>query len=233
MFNNLGNADSNDEHKRIKFLPYHHPAIFDRTFNAARNGEGVICAILCATVLEAYLSDLMNFYGFLSKTPIKFYENDHPANNYLNDRERKLLCGLIEAENKRDGLRHRFCILGDWDKSEKTYQNFNTLIKIRNALVHLKPEEVVLCEDTAKFTGYPKFLNDFFQKKIIKKPQNFKSWIELIETQEFCLWCQNTVYRAIEKSNQMLPDTNVKTYFVEETYFPFDIDTWRNRYQKK
>lgn len=220
------NRSNKAQHAPIKrnknYIPYHHPAIFDRTHILAKNNEGVSCAIICFTALEAFINDLISFYDIFTKTPVIFHENDHPANNYLNDEEQSILSKL-RALDKSD-IFDKLDALGSWNKSEITYQNLKELHRLRNNLVHLKAEEIVICDDTGSLSGYPKFLNNFFQKKIIREPKILTSWIELIETREFCLWCQDTTYQIFQKATDMLPDSNIKCYFKDETFFRYDSE---------
>jgi len=226
------NEQKKDKTKEsLLFLPYHHPAIFDRTFKATENCEGLVCVILCVTLLEAYINDIVSFYTYFSKNAVTFHENDHPTNYYLSDIERSILESLVNAERKN--ILEKFCILGDWNRSDKIYQDFKEIIRIRNNIVHLKPEEIVICKESGKVNGYPLFLNNFFQNGIINKTEKVISWIELIETREFCLWCQNAAYQVIQKSTNMLPNSNIQKHFQKETHFFYDIKVCRNRYSEK
>lgn len=213
-----------------KFLPYHFPAIFDRTFLAARNSQGVVCALLCATSLEAFIHDFMGWYKFVKTNPMSYGENSYPVHNYLKEEEEKILANIISAEKNKESVVDKFRYFANWDKSERTYQDFKMLINIRNSIAHLKAEELTHNGDF--INGYPKFLNDFFQKRIIEKPEDFLSWIEIIETQEFCLWCQNSAYKMISKTVEVLPDTNTKKHFrsiIDDVFF--NIDVFRERYK--
>ena len=212
------------------FLPYHFPAIFDRTYAAARNSQGVVCALLCATSLEAFVHDFMGWYNFVKTHPMSYGENSYPVHNYLKEDEISILDKVIAAEREKESVTNKFHCFTDWNKSEKTYQDFKMLINIRNSIAHLKAEE--LTHDGDFINGYPKFLNDFFQKRIIEQPKDFLSWIELIETQEFCLWCQNAAHTMITKTVNILPETNTKKHFrsiIDDVFF--DINTFRKRYK--
>ncbi|HCG5239248.1 TPA: hypothetical protein NJZ22_004516 [Vibrio parahaemolyticus] len=212
-----------------KFIPYHHLAIFDRTHKPTKRGEGVACAIICYTVVETFINDVIAMYSFFGSTPVCVGENGHPADYYLSDIEREMLDRLKAAERK--DILYKLSIIGEWEESEKWYQQLKELKRIRNELVHLKPEEVIICNDTGKLSGYPKFLNNLLQKKIIEAPNKATSWIELLENREFCLWCQEVTYQIIKAAKGKLPASNVKDYFNEETYFPFSSDVMRERYK--
>ncbi|GAB6141644.1 hypothetical protein JCM14076_23730 [Methylosoma difficile] len=214
-----------------KFLPYHYPAIFHRTFEATKESQGVVCALLCATALEAFIHDFIGLYKYVKTNPICYGIGDRPVNNYLKPNEIELLEKLIISEQERESLEKKFKYFTKWKTSEQPYQDFKTLICIRNSLAHLKPEELIKYTDENFIEGYPKFLNNFFQKKILEKPKHFVSWIELIETQEFCLWCQNTAYKMVTETIDKLPDSVTKEYFSGSIRFFFDIDVFRKRYK--
>lgn len=218
------------EENNLKFIPYHHLAIFDRTYKPTKNGEGVICAILCFTVLESFINDLIGVYSFFANTPVKIHADDHPTNNYMNNEERQILESL--KSNEREDLLTKLKILGDWDNSGKCFQNLKELKRIRNNLIHLKSEEIIICNESGDLSGYPKFLNNFFQQNIIHKPERAKSWIELLECREFCLWCQETTYQVLTKSIEMLPDSNIKEHFKKESHFFYDSEVMRERYAR-
>jgi len=212
-----------------KFIPYHYPAIFDRTYKAAANSQGVVCALLCATALEAFIHDFIGWYDYVRKNFISYGEGSYPRDNYLKESEKVLLDKLQLSESNRLSVTEKYHCFREWKKSEQPYQDFKTLITIRNSLAHLKPEELNMQEDNDSIDGYPRFLNDFFQKKIITKPADFISWIELIETQEFCLWCQNATYKMIESTLSILPESNTKIHFKKQIAFMYDVNSFRER----
>ncbi|ELH5152261.1 hypothetical protein V9K20_003511 [Vibrio cholerae] len=202
-----------------KFIPFHHLAIFDRTHEPAKRGEGVVCAIICFTVIEAFINDVIAIYGVFETNAVQIDKKGHPADNYLSDEEISMLEKLRAAE--REDIHTKLSIIGEWDKSEKWYQQFSELKRIRNELVHLKSEEIVICKDTGKRSECPKFLNNLLQKNIIARPERLTSWIELLEERKFCLWCQEVTYQILMAAKDKLPDSNVKDYFKRETYFRF------------
>jgi hypothetical protein len=202
-----------------KFIPYHYPAIFDRTYKAVENSQGVVCALLCATALEAFVHDVIGWYDYVRRNLISYGGGSYPKDNYLNESEISLLDKLQESESKRLSVFDKYDCFMKWNKCEQPYQDFKALITIRNSLAHLKPEELSMQENNDPVDGYPKFLSNFFQNKIIEKPTNFISWIELIETRKFCLWCQNSAYKMIESTLLILPESNTKIHFKKQIYF--------------
>lgn len=224
----LGKSSISKKENYAKFIPFHHLGLFHRTLSAAQKGEGVVCSMLCVSSVEAFINDLIGWYTCIGSNFTIFHENDRPVNNYLTDDERNLL--EVLNENDRIKLLEKLDFFGEWNKSDKLYQNFKNLISIRNGLTHLKPEELSICKSTGEYTGYPKYLNNLFQMKIIKKPECVASWIESLEEIEFCLWCQGVTYEVVQKLKSMLPETNIKREFIDRSYFFFDVDNFRERY---
>ncbi len=205
----------------MKFIPYHYPSIFDRTLQPARESQGVVCVLLCATALEALIHDIIGWYTFVSKNSIRYSSNDHPADNYLKPEEKELLRRLVKTENSRLSVEEKFGCIATWESSKQPYQDFKKLISIRNSIAHLKPEELEAGGSEGHINGYPKLLNDFFQSRIIDKPEKIKSWIELIETNKFCVWCQESAYNMASATIEALPNTVTKQEFSKEISFPF------------
>lgn len=248
--------------KESRFMPYHHLGLFDRTYNAAENSEGVTCTLLCAATVEALLTDLECFYSYCSENPIVFagYSN-RSYDNYLNEDELmlqgklKLIGNWKQKASKKEESTNEdkpklqgdkpktskkeesitalknLSVFGEWDKNEKLYQEYRLLVEIRNGLTHLKPEELILSSKDGDFYGHPKYLNNLLQKKIAKKPAKVCSWIEWIENQEYCLWCQDVTYRIIQRVISMLPKSNLSKYFSEDTYFKFNKEKQKGEYK--
>ena len=126
------NPEAKEHH--LKFIP------FDRTFAVAKNSEGVVCALLCATALEAFINDFAGWYSFASKHLHQYGEDDYPVKNYLKADEREILNTL--NKNERLTTLEKFQIIYKFDKSNVVFQDATTLIKIRNSLAHIKSEEL-------------------------------------------------------------------------------------------
>ena len=214
LFNGLTRPKRN-ENKQL-FRPYHYLGLFDRTSAAADRGEGVVCTMICVASVEAYINDVEGWYSYAGSNAICFHENDRLVNNYLTETEKELVKKL--KENERLSIEDKLSLFGSWDKSEKVYQDFKNLITIRNGLTHLKPEELCIDKETGDYTGYPKFLSNLIQSKIVVKPKEAISWIESLEGQEYCFWCQHVTYQVLQRLNKMLPESPVSKHFSQEVF---------------
>lgn len=225
-FNNLRSETSKDNNKLL-LRPYHYVGLFDRTFSSAQRGEGVVCTMLSVASVEAFINDVEGLYSYAGANPISFHKNDRLENILLDHREIKLLRNLKNAEKLRKPLEYKIQLFGIWDKNNKLYQQFTQLIRIRNGIVHSKPEELSIDKTTGEYSGYPKYLNNLIQNKVITKPDIAMSWIEALEGREYCLWCQNVSYQVIQQLTKMLPNTRLSKHFSSKVHIFLDQDKFR------
>lgn len=215
LFNEFTRPKKKENKQR--FRPYHHLALYDRVLLTINKGEGLVCTILCVATIEAYINDIEGWYTLVGSNHICLHDNDLPVNNLLNQEEKKLVAKLKEGERLR--IEDKLHLFGIWDKSEKVYQDFRNLISIRNGLTHLKQEELYIDPETQDYTGYPNYLNNLIQKKIVVKPKQVMSWIESLENQEYCIWCKEITEQVLYRLNEMLPESNVSRHFVDSVRF--------------
>lgn len=220
---------------------YHSPALFDRAIQAKDGSQGVVCCILCAAAVEAFLHDLVEWYKFSfnhnavckaqreMRPPLFGKKRNITCVSELHQfsaMEESIFLKLSIMENMRIPIQNKYnelhrSINGDyWSKNDNTYRNFLKLIKIRNAIVHLKGFSVVteLKEETSHglmpIDQYPSFIKDFYQKKLLKPYSRRVSWIELLESRQFCEWCLDTAKIMIDAVLDQLPKTYVSSVFV-------------------
>lgn len=207
----------------MTYTAFHAPSLYDRAEQESRKGKGVITAILCAAAAEAFLHDLAECYLLaLEHKKICPNQKDNsfpkrkfevcvtPLHNFLPEEESiyQLLNNLEDAKCQPvDKYTKVFELIGSPSKPE-TLQNLGQLLKIRNGIVHMKGETISIKtnENGAEFSGYPKFLNDFKQKKMLAENKNPVSWLELIETEKFSNWCLSTVRNLTDEILLRLPD---------------------------
>lgn len=190
------------------FIHCHTPAIFDRGVEAVRAEQGVVCALLFATAIEALSHDLTAFYEQIKTRSITYYEGDRAANNYLTDVELRILDELKKAENKRASLSVKLAIIrGQNKKKGLADPDLELLIQARNRIAHLEPETTSLDAQGETTGGRPQVFSDLKAKGLTREPRHNEGWIEALETPEFCEWCKSTTRAVIQEILAKLPDT--------------------------
>lgn len=221
------------------YIPFHAPALFDRAELAAKSAQGVVCVILCAATAEAFLHDLTEWYkmsiehkkscpnkqeqkNIFSKTTRQFCFSE--LHNFT-DIEEAIYNELTLLESTHACVLKKYDVIrkivhGDtWKKGEQPYQNLFNLLKIRNAIVHIKGETLSAdgsyeCDmHTSLINGYPKFLDNFKKHGMLKNFESFRSWIELIETVEFSKWCLESVNAMVVATQKTLPNAPISARF--------------------
>ncbi len=215
---------------KTTYTAFHAPSLYDRAEEESRERKGVITAILCAATAEAFLHDLTECY-LLAIEHKKICPNQKgnrfpksktqicgtPLHNFL-PKEDEIYWLLYKLENEKcqttEKYKKVFELIGPPSKFE-ILQNLGKLLKIRNSIVHMKGETISIeaSKSGVDFSGYPKFLNDFKQKKMLVENKKPVSWLELIETEEFSNWCLTTVKNIIDEILLRLPDGYLSDQF--------------------
>jgi len=108
----------------------------------------------------------------------------------------------------------RLVLTGElYDKGTLPYQDFDCLIKIRNALIHSRPDRFTMpLKDTEPSKEYPKFIWHLINRKIIPKPERlpFSSWESLITVPDVACWSYNTAYEMIISIIEVFPECSIK-----------------------
>ncbi|WP_318482520.1 hypothetical protein [Photobacterium leiognathi] len=245
----LFNKKKREEQEPVRrFMPYHSIGLLEQTYSVANYSEGVACTMLCAATIEALFTDLEGFYSYCNENPIVFsgYPNRCP-DNYLNDQEKELLKKLKDIakgtgkdnqrEDNKDAKRQEsitvlrnLAVFGEWDRNDKLYQDYRLLVQIRNGLTHIKSEELIVDPKTNNYHGCPKYLNNLLQKKIVTKPKQVSSWIDWLNTQEYCLWCQDITHGIVMRIISMLPESNLSKHLKDDFDLNFDKNEQRDIY---
>ncbi len=121
-----------------------------------------------------------------------------------------------------------------WDKEQRPFQDFDCLIKIRNALVHSRPGRFDL-SDTSRDNQHPKFLEHLINLNIITRPPKrpHQSWESLIRGSDVAQWAFNTACWMMFKTITFIPDCNAKLLFATiapniEVKIEYDEDVDKN-----
>lgn len=126
---------------------------------------------------------------------------------------------LTELENSNQSLASkyqitRFVLTGElYDKGALPYQDFNCLIKIRNALIHSKPDRFTMpANDEKPSKEYPGFIRHLTSREIIPEPEKLplSSWESLITVPEVAYWSYKTASEMIISIIEIFPECSIK-----------------------
>ncbi len=167
----------------------------------SNKSESEIAIILSVVALEAFLNELTHSAGICS--------NDHAPE------EIKAFHSLLqEVENNNAQIQLKvqlaYYVLTKKtvDKGSALYQDFNCLIKLRNALVHAKPITVPWAfDDDPEYKPLP-LLKHFIDRKIIDKPPNREvPWRQILVVPEVAAWAYDVAVRVIKWITASIPQS--------------------------
>lgn len=211
-----------------KLLPFHSILFLEKS-ESIQCLDGVIHLILCATALEAFLSDIHALYSMVNKAKgsINGIESQRGGIKTqdgfvtIRDNEIELLglfkcliaerCGLLNKYKKlKKHLSEEYCSGKDAD-----IENLRELIKLRNAIVHIKTDTLD-CNEYGEIIEDSKLLKNLIQKKIISGSNPEHSWMEAINEESFVKWCRKTSVKNMISVLNLLPNDSLSQYIKDE-----------------
>ncbi|WP_199154456.1 hypothetical protein [Chromobacterium sp. ASV23] len=234
-------------HKR-DFISHHAPALFDRAEECQRYKQGVATVVLCVSSIEAMLNDLCEWYRFVIKHEStcpnlnpnsnklfggEFNETCVASFHYITKEEKGVFNLLETLESERKSLECKieeiFKFSGNKaPKGDLIWQDFKTLVEIRNGIVHAKGEHLsqenpLSDERRSGINGYPDFVGRLMRRGFIGGSHSLDrggSWFELVERNEkFLSWCLDATRKFATILLRALPDSNVTDIFIREAAF--------------
>lgn len=168
--------------------------------------EASVSVMLSAMTLECYVNELTH-----RVTHYQQYES--------HERLSQLSFLLNEYEKNKNSLISKieliYFVLSSRkpDRGSQHFQNLNMLIKIRNALVHRKPESVGDFEaDSEKTYSLHPYVKYLVERKVLPKPSDKIApvWYHHISCSPVAAWAYNTVVECITSTVEMLPESVTK-----------------------
>lgn len=157
--------------------------------------------------LECYINELSHRISHYQE-----YEN--------NEKLKYLSFFLNEYEKNKNSLQSKielinFSLSGEkLDKGSRYFQDITMLIKLRNALVHRKPESIkgFIGDSDTVYSLHP-FTNFLVERGLIERPSEHIApiWSHFINQPSVAAWAYNTVVEAITNSVSMLPESATKS----------------------
>lgn len=170
------------------------------------SSEASVSIMLSVMTLECYVNEFSHRVsryqesdGLKPLTDLSFMLDVHEKN-------KNSLLSKIE-------LIHYFLTGFKVDKGSRHFQDLSMLIKLRNALVHRKPESTGgFNADPEAVYGLHPFVKFLVERELIDKPSEKMPpiWSHHINSPVVAAWAHNTVVEAILSTVAMLPDSGTK-----------------------
>ena len=189
---------------------YHHGHILKLANNAyerslSDEAESFVSITLSAMALECYVND------FTHQSSNEMLSIDIKEINDLNYVLRSL-------ENARASLIEKISVIHflltneSIDKGSEKYQDLIMLVRLRNELVHRKPEATGEwgIEENQTFKPH-KFVKYFSDRKIVKLPSSDSApvWSQYVNKPEVAKWAYNIVVTTIKDIVTILPGSDL------------------------
>lgn len=165
----------------------------------------MVCAVFAVAAVETFV-----------------YELGVGASDWLEDSEyTKLFRGLGALVRDMEESRFQLPTKLTWiaryltgkvtDRGSGTFQEFETLVRLRNAIIHMKySEETLMYEDgSIDFDGTPKVAFELESKGLIPRPYR-PSWMGAICNRRIAVWSTETANNMISALLNMLPASQFK-----------------------
>ncbi|MEA5620993.1 hypothetical protein VB711_24620 [Cronbergia sp. UHCC 0137] len=180
--------------------------------------------------IPAILFSAMSIEAFLNELPELATAYTKPEEK-PEDFVKKLATELTNVEKSNGQIKQKIevtyiAISGETPNfGDKLHQNFSNLIKLRNELVHLKPNDeydLNLDGDDDPDSKRP-ILKKLSGLKIFREPSTYKDptgtnkdcplpLLELISTEQAAKWACNTAAKTVQDIVNKMPDSKFKDY---------------------
>jgi hypothetical protein len=171
----------------------------DRTVMAA---DALVSVVMAAAATEAFINELGAYYelGDLAREP----------------RETASGVALAEVERSRGSTELKYLMASlslsgqMFDRSTQPFQDFSTLMKIRNDLMHPRPLDKFEFDD-AGVTVSPSYVREFERRGMTYRREAgvSVSWLNLLETEQIASWACQAAVEIIVAVVEMTPPHGV------------------------
>lgn len=171
--------------------------------------DALVALILSASSLEAFINELAD----MASKKLDHLGLKQP------DSVNAFAAIMEEIENSRGSIRLKFhqanlIFTGThFDTNSQPFQDFSSLFRVRDALLHLKPQSEFATNSDNKIIriSTPKPLSGLPKNILAKhKTEVVASWTAMISTQAVARWACNTAVEMVQSILSILPDSNLK-----------------------
>ncbi|MDB9308865.1 hypothetical protein PN471_09490 [Aphanizomenon sp. CS-733/32] len=189
-------------------------------FEIHTQDDALVSIIFSALALEAFINEIPAL--------AKCEKQDGSTEAFLD----KLIDAIEESDSKKKNTQHKFMLASealnsDFKKGDKLYQNFADLFKLRDCLVHLKPEDIIEEQEDGEIKYFGrKLLQNLRSKGIyLDTPSESisESIIVKVSTAKAAFWACTTVSEMVNAILDKLPAS-----FTDNN---LQIDLYRRKFQ--
>lgn len=178
---------------------------------------GANVALFCAMAVEAFLND----FALMSKHLVK--PDDPPAIGAAHEL-------LVMLEKSRVGTRVKYALLyytlagRTLPRGEALSQNFEALLKVRDAIVHRKAYAIEWDKTGATVPDQLKTMLRYFEERgLLARPLEMMPdhWTMLLdESLAFSEWALDTAQRTIKNIGEVTPSCMMKRGWLDSMFHP-------------
>lgn len=187
----------------------------DRAVDAVRQkpeiwpSDTIVSILLAAAATEAFINELTELVAMQR-------DSAHRQSNPISPPLRAFADVLQEVEESRGSLALKYLMASQtlsgttFDKGTNPYQDFTTLITLRNDLMHLKPRDTFLepADGTAGVIQPPKYIRGLQQRGLAHTPPEGvgMSWFNMLQTAPMAVWACDTAQNIILVVLDLIPN---------------------------
>ena len=168
-------------------------------FEIHRQNDALVSIIFCALSLEAFINEVMSF--------VKDAKQAGETEAFFD----KLINAIEESSSNKKNTQHKFmaaslALNNGFNKGKKPYQDFADLFRLRDCLVHLKPEDVIEEGENGeiRYVGR-KLIESLSNKGILLENTTVESITLKVSTAKAALWACNTASEMVQAILDKLP----------------------------
>jgi hypothetical protein len=163
------------------------------------NNDALVFIVFSALALEAFINELLSL--------AKDAKQAGSTENFLDN----LICSIDESNSEKKSTREKFMLaseaLGDgFRKGENPYQDFADLFRLRDCLVHLKPEDRIEAEENGETKYLGRRLTERLRSKgIFQESTQLESITLLVSTAKAAMWACKTASMMVNAILDKIP----------------------------
>ncbi|EOW9238040.1 hypothetical protein ACOA56_001870 [Vibrio cholerae] len=185
--------------------PYYSVILFEKTKLKPIDADGTATTILIVSAIEAFINDVAAFYESVAESECGISDNirtgvirtDDGEFLVMSEDERNLQTSLSELQKSTLRLGEKLLSFSSLLNSRKIkkgchpYQDFETLLRVRNQLVHAESQPLTVDEcKNIDISSYPRVVKNLLQNKTIPKRNVRNSWVYALDNEEYTTWCR-------------------------------------------